>query len=111
MPALKILSECETSIQSSRDWVLGVIRVGSLISWVTCRLQSFFFCQMTYLTSFSKMISFLLEMELMVEIRQLTDSAGKEGGLYMLPIVRGAARDFGPHDKIVDRGGGASRDF
>lgn len=32
-------------------------------------------------------ISFLDEMESMVDIKQLEDSAGAEGGLYTLPTV------------------------
>ena len=93
-PAFRILSGCDTRIQSSNDCVLGVIRVGSLISWVRFILLNNFLSlsadlsNQFLLKSPSKINSLLPEMELMVEIMELKDTAGDEGGLYMLPIVR-----------------------
>ncbi len=92
-PALKILDGCETRIQSSKDWDLGVIRVGSLISCVTFRLLSMFSSlsddpsNQFLLKSSHSTVSHLQGMELMVETMQSKDSAGEEGGLYMLPMA------------------------
>ncbi len=42
-PALKNMSECETSIHSRRDWVAAVTLVGSVISWVRFQLLNISF--------------------------------------------------------------------
>lgn len=67
-----------------------MVPVGSLISCVTFGLISIFSDDLSnqfLLKSPNSMISYLQEMELMVEVMQLEDSAGEEGGLYMLPMV------------------------
>lgn len=71
-----------------------MIRVGSLISCVILKLLSIFFTlsddlsNQFLLKSPSKIISFLQEMELIVDIRRSKVSAREEGGLYMVPIIK-----------------------
>ena len=70
-----------------------MIRVGSLITCVKFRFSKLFLSlaedlsSQFLLKSPKIIISFLHEIELMVEIKQLEDSAGTEGGLYTFPIV------------------------